>query len=606
MNPLDNSNDNNKNTPSPDISGTPDSTPPSTTPSEAPVPSITPDTPTDPPKKEEESSPISTTPETPAEATPATPPPATTPDPVAPAETPATTPSPATPSTEGEKPADATASLTGSDMGGDSSIASLSATPKSSGTGKAVMGKTMMGGKSTFKASGSTPKMGGSKMNNNNNTGSRFGSVGGGMSSMGSSMTNMGSKMVPQGKFKQVVMLAGVLGFLLLISMILNIFSWTGGSDEEVVVQEEDTIDEVASAINPTPPRLQPQSQPQDSPPPIDGSEPVQYTQPDTVTVAPPVNVNLLGVPTNLSGESGAYSITLWWDTVQDATHYDLAYCGGDIACSGFLAPIRNIEDTTYTLSGLQAKTRYSFRAIAKNDTTVSMNWSPYVTIKTKSDDSGSRRSSGGSSGDGGDDSDNTQSVSPGQYPTPTVSAYLTVDTNTEYYDGDANNVATNIIPYDSYLIINSNVPATVSNPNDDPNDPNDDEVANPNNPVRYDISVCFREVTSSSWECKDYATNVATLGTDPNSNDYSLRYEIYDINDSDDKDALDHFFGDLYDDGTEIDPKVKCGKGYSFRFTAKTIANTIEDDETLTKDSNTSSSALANINTPACTTQGG
>ena len=313
---------------------------------------------------------------------------------------------------------------------------------------------------------------------------------------------------------------------------------------------------------------------------------------------------NVLGIPSNLSGEAtSSSSITMQWDEVQDAIYYDLAYCGGDVSCSGNMDAIRQIQDTTYTVSDLEANTKYTFSVIAKNDTQISTDWSSNVTVKTKAVKA--KRSSGGG-GSGSDDSDNTQSVSPGQYPTPTVSAYLTVDTNTEYYDGDANNVATNIIPYDSYLIINSNVPATVSNPNDDPNDPNDDEVANPNNPVRYDISVCFREVTSSSWECKDYATNVATLGTDPNSNDYSLRYEIYDINDSDDKDALDHFFGDLYDDGTEIDPKVKCGKGYSFRFTAKTIANTIEDDETLTKDSNTSSSALANINTPACTTQGG
>ena len=407
--------------------------------------------------------------------------------------------------------------------------------------------------------------------------------------------SNIRGKMVPQSKFKKVLLMSIIFFVAFVVSFSLNIFEWVEDVSE---VQDEDSTVAPVPTVNPAPPPLQPSptpEKPSDEETGDSGDNEEETTEPEEPAI------NTLGIPSDVNGQSNASSVTLQWDEVEDATHYDIAYCGGDVECTGSLHPIRNIPDTSYTLKNLESTTRYSFRIIAKNESAISEDWSEYITVKTKSTDTS--RSGGGG---GGDDSDNTQSVSPGQYPTPTVSAYLTVDTNTEYYDGDANNVATNIIPYDSYLIINSNVPATVSNPNDDPNDPNDDEVANPNNPVRYDISVCFREVTSSSWECKDYATNVATLGTDPNSNDYSLRYEIYDINDSDDKDALDHFFGDLYDDGTEIDPKVKCGKGYSFRFTAKTIANTIEDDETLTKDSNTSSSALANINTPACTTQGG
>ena len=135
-----------------------------------------------------------------------------------------------------------------------------------------------------------------------------------------------------------------------------------------------------------------------------------QQTQPDEP-------VENLGVVSGVGGDSNAHTITLWWDAVSDATLYDIAYCGGDIDCSGSMVPIRNVENTQYVLTELKPKTRYSFSIIAKNDTQVSSAWSSYYTVKTKSDITNKNRKVSNNSSDT-------------KYNTPAITSVVLSDTN--------------------------------------------------------------------------------------------------------------------------------------------------------------------------------
>jgi len=86
--------------------------------------------------------------------------------------------------------------------------------------------------------------------------------------------------------------------------------------------------------------------------------------------------------PTGLSGTVDGNSVQLTWQPVENASVYSLEFKKDYESSSNYQA-VNDLTSTSYTVTGLDSKTKYNFRVIAQNTKGEKSGYSPVFSVET-------------------------------------------------------------------------------------------------------------------------------------------------------------------------------------------------------------------------------